>query len=165
MLQNLFNPTDINYSVILCFTVQILYPTVGTYWKLNPSKFRILSWCFCCAMEDSYFWNYYTKFQTPPSVPETAVNQLHRTGTETMLWQYEDDIYHTLSMTKLQGICLYQLLQHLQACTPPVVRWLNGLHCHKGMLNLTNIWYFSMSHSDGLQVRLSWGIAGVIPMH
>jgi hypothetical protein len=24
---------------------------------------------------------------------------------------------------------------------------------------------FSMSHSDGLQVRLSWGIARVIPMH
>ena len=104
--------------IILCFTVQILYPTVGTYWKLNPSKFLILSWCFWCAMEDSYFWNYYTKFQTPPSVPETAVNQVYWTGTETMLWQYEDDIYHTLFVTKLQGICLHQLLQHLQACTP-----------------------------------------------
>jgi hypothetical protein len=55
------------------FTVRKLHIILGTYWEFNPSKFRILSESFCCSMQDFYFRSYFTKFQTPPSVPETAV--------------------------------------------------------------------------------------------
>jgi hypothetical protein len=39
------------------------------------------------------------------------------------------------------------------------------LCCHGGTLNSTSLWYYSMSRSDGLQVRFRWGISRAIPTH